>query len=93
MEDAGSERLGIDAQVAHRERAVVQERADLLDRGPGIPPELRRDVTEDVEPGRCEPRCAEVAPEPGVERQERQSRVVSITPGRPVRFRRVGTMP
>jgi len=52
----------------HRERAVVQERAHRLDRGPGIATELRRRVPEDVQPGRGQPRRLEVPPEPPVER-------------------------
>ena len=35
-----------------RQRAVVEERAHRLDRGPGIATQLRRGVAEDVEPGR-----------------------------------------
>ena len=34
---------------------VVEERADRLDRLPGIAPELRRAVAEDVQPGRLQP--------------------------------------
>ena len=52
-----------------RERGVVEEGADRLDRGAGVATELRRGVAEDVEPGRGETAAAaEVAAEPRVER-------------------------
>jgi hypothetical protein len=47
---------------------VIEERADRLDRLPGIAPELRGAVTEDVKPGRLEPCCDEIAAETSVER-------------------------
>jgi hypothetical protein len=52
---------------------MVQETAHGLDRGPGIAAQLRRRVTEDVQPARGEPGLPQIPSEPGVERRARDA--------------------
>ena len=59
--------------VVTRQRRVVEERADGLDRLPGVPPQPSSAMPQDVEPRRRQPGRCEIAPEPRVARRPRQT--------------------
>ena len=69
----------------HRQRAVVEEPADLLHRLSRVPPQLGRRVAQDVDAGRGQPRLPEVAAKVAVEGAAGDAPAVTAL-GRPQRL-------